>query len=800
MSDRVRPFRTLTLDDIAQVGGKNASLGEMVRSLAPKGVRVPDGFAITAAAYREVLDAHGLVPALRAALDGIRPDDVASLQRAGKRARALVRAVTLPDALAAEIAAAYDALGEGIEGGVDVAVRSSATAEDLPDASFAGQQETYLNVHGIEALCDTVVRCMASLFTDRAISYRTQRGYDHLEVALSVGVQRMVRSDLAGSGVLFTLDTETGFRDVVLVTSAWGLGENVVQGVVEPDEHVVFKPTLAQGYRPIVRRRLGTKALRMVYDGGGRGTRNEPVAEADQRRFVLSDDEVLELARQAVIVEEHYSAHHGRPTPMDLEWAKDGLTGELFIVQARPETVQSQAEAVSTRFVLEGTAPVLAEGAAVGASIATGRVRVISDVTGLSGFEPGEILVASNTDPDWEPVMRKASAIVTDHGGRTCHAAIVARELGVPAVVGTGDATARLAAGDLCTVDAASGERGRVYAGAVAFRTERVSIADLPPVRTRLMLNVGDPGAAFRLAALPVDGVGLARQEFIVNAAIGVHPLAVLHPERLSPATRAAIAARTGGAVDQAAWFVDRLAEGIGAIAAAFHPRPVIVRLSDFKTNEYAHLLGGGVFETAESNPMLGFRGAARYLDPTFADAFALECRALAAVRDGMGLRNVKVMVPFCRTVDEGREVIARMASHGLVQGDGGLEVYVMCEIPSNALLADAFAEVFDGFSIGSNDLTQLTLGIDRDADRLAARFDEEDPAVKALITMAIRGAHGRGRPIGICGQAPSDKPAFAAWLVAQGIDSLSLTPDSWSTTRAHLAAIEASSGSSPGD
>jgi pyruvate,water dikinase len=773
-------FGSLTLDDVPKVGGKNASLGEMVGALSSLGVRVPDGFATTSDAWMLFLAHNGLEPVLRARLAGLDVTDVVALQACGAALRAALLGGELPPSLVDAIGVAYRQLcGDGANE-VDVAVRSSATAEDLPDASFAGQQETFLHVRGLPSVLEHVRRCFASLYTDRAITYRAERGYDHLKVALSVGVQRMVRSDLASAGVIFTLDTETGFPDLVVVTGAWGLGENVVQGAVVPDEFGVFKPTLAQGFRPIVRKNLGEKAIRMVFDDtGDRRVANEDVSPGDRARFVLTDDEVLELARQAVRIEQHYTARHGRPTPMDIEWAKDGLTGELFIVQARPETVQRRKGRVFERTRLTGTGEVLVTGRAVGDRVATGAVRVLRDPSELSTFQDGEILVAERTDPDWEPVMRRAAAIVTDKGGRTCHAAIVARELGVPAVVGATGASRALASGAVVTVSCAHGEEGRVYAGAIAAETERVDLDAIARPKTKIKLNLGDPGEAFRVAvAVPNDGVGLMREEFVISSFIGIHPRALLAWPDLPPAIAAEVAARTVGYDDKRAFFVDRLSLGIGAITAAFWPNEVLVRLSDFKTNEYAGLLGGAAFEPHEENPMIGLRGASRYDHPDQAEAFALECAAIRRVRDEMGLTNLKVMVPFCRTVEEGRRVLARMATHGLARGVGGLEVYVMCEIPSNAILAEDFAEIFDGFSIGSNDLTQLTLGVDRDSEVLAPLFSESDPAVTWLIRRAIHGAHAKGRPIGLCGQAPSDHPAFAAFLVEAGIDSISLSPD----------------------
>ena len=794
MPSWIIPFRDISLADIPKVGGKNASLGEMVRTLAPKGVHVPDGFATTAAAFRHFITANGLDGFMEETLAGLDLDDVSDLQRRGLIIRRAILKARLPEDFEAQILAAYAELSGGAEH-VDVAVRSSATAEDLPDASFAGQQETFLNVHSEAGLLDAVRRCFASLFTDRAISYRTQRSYSNSAVALSVGVQRMVRSDLGAAGVMFTIDTETGFEDLVLINAAWGLGESVVQGIVVPDEFAVFKPALRQGKRPIIRRALGAKELRIVYDEGGtRLVRTESVPAAQRRLFSLSDDEVLELARQACVIEDHYSALHGKHTPMDIEWGKDGRTGELFILQARPETVQSRRDPVTMeQHVLDEAGEVVLTGRAVGDRIASGPVRIIRDVSQLDQFQEGEILVSETTDPDWEPVMRRAAAVITERGGRTCHAAIVSRELGVPAVVGAEGAMSTLVDGQEYTVDCATREQARVYAGSLRFHVDTTVLDDTRRPRTHIMMNVGNPGEALRLAHIPCDGVGLAREEFIVTSSIGIHPMALLHFDELEDqAVRAEILARTAGWTDLRTFYVDRLSEGVGMIAAAFYPRPVIVRLSDFKTNEYANLVGGSGFEPHEENPMIGFRGASRYTDPRYADAFALECEALRKVRDEMGLSNVKLMVPFCRTVAEGRAVIAAMAEQGLVQGEGGLEVYVMCEIPSNAVLVDQFAEVFDGFSIGSNDLTQLTLGLDRDSAIIAHLFDERDDAVKALIAMAIKGARAAGKHIGICGQAPSDFPEFAAWLVREGIDSISLNPDAVVSTTARVLTLEA--------
>ncbi len=772
----------LGLDDLPLVGGKNASLGEMYRALSATGVRVPPGFAITADAYREFLHAAHLNQKITAVLKDLHPHDIADLRQRGRQVRHAILAAPLPAALEAAIVAAYDRLSaDSHEDAVDVAVRSSATAEDLPDASFAGQQETYLNVQGHAALLDACKRCFASLFTDRAISYRTDKGFDHVSIALSIGVQCMVRADLATSGVMFSIDTETGFRDAVLINAAYGLGENVVQGTINPDEYYVFKPTLQQGFRPILQKRLGTKEYKLVYDvGGGKMTRNVPVPPAERARYALADDDILALARWACLIEDHYSAKRGCPTPMDMEWAKDGLTGELFIVQARPETVQAhKAPDVLERYHLQQRGSVLIRGQSVGEKISHGPVRIIKDVHHLQTFQDGEVLVTDKTDPDWEPIMKKAAAIITNRGGRTCHAAIVSRELGVAAVVGTEHGTDILRDGHMVTVSCAEGETGVVYDGELPFTVERVLLKEVPRPTTKVMLNIGNPDEAFALSFLPNDGVGLAREEFIINNTIQVHPLALLDYERLDDAgLKADIDRLTVGYTNKAQFFVDRLAQGVAMIAAAFYPKDVIVRLSDFKSNEYADLLGGRRYEPTEENPMLGFRGAARYYDPRYRDGFALECQAMRKVRDEMGLTNVKLMIPFCRTVAEGRKVLTEMAKHGLQRGENGLEVYVMCEIPSNVILADAFAEIFDGFSIGSNDLTQLVLGVDRDSAIVAHLFDERDPAVKTMIASVIKTAKAKGRKIGICGQAPSDYPEFAQFLVEQGIESLSLNPD----------------------
>jgi pyruvate,water dikinase len=790
----VRWFSDIGIDDVPLVGGKNASLGEMYRELARAGVRIPNGFAITAAAYERFVREAGLEDRIRDLLRGLDTRDVDDLRARGRQLRQAIRAASIPADLARAITAAYDRLSEGHGDALDVAVRSSATAEDLPDASFAGQQETYLNVQGHATLLDTCKACFASLFTDRAISYRVDKGFDHLKVALSIGVQRMVRSDLATAGVMFSIDTETGFPDAVLINASYGLGETVVQGSVTPDEYYVFKPTLTRGYRPILQKTLGSKEFKLVYDvGGGRRVTSVPVPPADRTRFAISDDDILALARWACVIEDHYSAKRGRHTPMDIEWAQDGRTGELFVVQARPETIHAhKPRDVLETYRLTERGPVLITGRSVGARIGQGPVRVIKDAHGLGEFEDGEVLVTDKTDPDWEPIMKKAAAVVTNRGGRTCHAAIVSRELGLPAVVGTEHGTDVLRTGQTVTVSCAEGDTGFVYAGRLAFARERVDLAALERPATKIMVNVGNPEEAFALAAIPSDGVGLAREEFIITTYIKIHPLALLHYDELADAgAKTEIARLTAGYPDKSRYFVDRLAQGVAMIAAAFYPRDVIVRLSDFKSNEYANLIGGRPFEPTEENPMIGFRGASRYYDPRYRDAFALECQALLKVREEMGLTNVKIMVPFCRTVEEGRRVQAELERAGLRRGEGGLQLYVMCEIPSNVVCAREFAAIFDGFSIGSNDLTQLTLGVDRDSEIIAHVFDERDPAVMRTIAAAIREVHAAGRTIGICGQAPSDYPEFAAFLVEQGIDSISLNPDVVLKTRRAILEAE---------
>ena len=785
-------FDQVGIKDIPLVGGKNASLGEMMQQLTPKGINIPNGFATTAYTYRYFIETAGLEAQLRQLFTDLDVEDVKNLQQRGKKARALIMNTPFPVELERAIAISYETLCYLYGEDIDVAVRSSATAEDLPDASFAGQQETYLNIHGIKSVLKAVHKCFASIFTDRAISYRTTRNYDHFDVALSVGIQKMVRSDQATSGVMFSIDTETGFQNAALITAAYGLGENVVQGAVNPDEYLVFKPTLREGFSSIINKRLGTKAVQMVYDEG-KSTKNIPVPEGKQRQFALSDDEILQLAQWAVIIEDHYSQVQGGYTPMDIEWAKDGKNDTLYIVQARPETVQSQKSSnVIHTYHLWEQGKVLVTGRAVGQIIAQGHVHVILDTDKIADFQSGEVLVTNKTDPDWEPIMKKASAIVTNQGGRTCHAAIIAREMGIPAIVGCENGTQVLENGQAVTVSCAEGEVGMVYDGLLPFGDIETVLDDLPETRTRILMNVGNPEEVFRLSAIPVDGVGLARLEFVIANHIGVHPLALLNfDELVNEVEKAKIADLTWGYERKADFFIDRLAYGMGSIAAAFYPKPVIVRMSDFKSNEYANLLGGKQFEPDEENPMIGWRGASRYYHPKYREAFGLECVALKRVRDEMGLANVIPMIPFCRTPEEGRKVLGEMSKYGLERGQGGLQVYVMCELPSNVILMEQFAEVFDGFSIGSNDLTQLVLGLDRDSALVAEVFDERHDAVGKMIEKAITMAHDCGRKIGICGQAPSDYPEFAQFLVDLGIDSISLNPDSVLNTRFEVGKLE---------
>ncbi len=789
-------FKDTGITDIPLVGGKNASLGEMLRHLTSQGVRIPNGFATTAHAWREFVASANLEPRLRALFDGLDVQKLDQLEERARQARALILETAFPSDLQSAITGAYLELCHQFGENTDVAVRSSATAEDLPEASFAGQQETYLNVHGTAAVLDACHKCFASLFTDRAIYYRQIHNFDHLSIALSVGIQKMVRSDLACSGVAFSIDTETGFENAVLINASYGLGENIVQGSVNPDEYMVFKPTLKQGFRPILSKRAGSKEFKLVYDtGGSKLTKNIPVPPDERTRFALSDDEILQLSRWACLIEDHYSEVRGARTPMDLEWAKDGLTNELFILQARPETVQSRKKrAVLKTWRLTGKGRSLVSGRSIGEAIGCGKARVILDVGRMNEFQSGEVLITDKTDPDWEPIMKKAAAVVTNQGGRTCHAAIIARELGIPAIVGTVKGTAAISTGNGVTVCCAEGEEGTVYEGILPFEVKELAVDDLPATRTQILMNIGNPEDAFSLSSLPNDGVGLARLEFIIANHIQAHPLALLHLDALRDhEAQAKLRELTAAYDDKPGYFVEKLAQGVATIAAAFYPRPVVVRLSDFKTNEYANLLGGAEFEPKEENPMIGWRGASRYYDEKYRDGFALECRAMKAVRDEMGLTNVILMIPFCRTPKEGTLVLEEMEKHGLRRGVNGLEVYVMCEIPSNVVLADEFSRVFDGFSIGSNDLTQLTLGLDRDSALVARLFDERDEAVKRMIANAIRTAKEHGRKIGICGQAPSDYPEFARFLVENGIDSMSLNPDSILKVRLEVAKTEAS-------
>lgn len=790
----VKWFEDLRIEDVPSVGGKNASLGEMIRNLGEKGVIVPGGFAVTAYAYKYTLEKAGIDEEIKQILSDLNTHDVRNLAERGEKIRTMIKNTPLPSELSEEIRTYYRQMEQRYGNNVDVAVRSSATAEDLPDASFAGQQETYLNVRGEEELLERVRECFASLFTNRAISYRQDKGFDHFSVYLSVGVQKMIRSDLASSGVMFSIDTESGFKDAVYITGAYGLGENVVQGAVNPDQFYVFKPTLKQGYKPILEKKLGSKEQRMIY--GETGTMQQQVSEEDKHKFVITDEELLTLAKWAMIIEDHYDK------PMDIEWAKDGITNELFIVQARPETVHSQKDvAVLETYVLDEKGDLLVQGEAVGSMIGQGTVNVIESAENIHEFKEGQVLVTDMTDPDWEPIMKIAGAIITNRGGRTCHAAIISRELGIPCVIGAGDASERLRNGDEVTVDCSQGT-GNIYLGRLKYHVETVKLDSIPRTRTRIMMNAAIPEKAFQQAQIPNDGVGLAREEFIINSHIGIHPLALLEYEKLKNLTADnpkiahvidIIDKKSAAYDDKITFFVETLAQGIAKIAAAFYPNEVIVRMSDFKTNEYANLVGGFLYEPEEHNPMIGWRGASRYYDEKYKPAFGLECKAIKKVRDEMGLTNVIPMIPFCRTPDEGRKVIEVLNEYGLKQGENDLEVYVMCEIPSNVIVADQFADIFDGFSIGSNDLTQLTLGLDRDSDLVAHIFDERNDAVKRLVAQVIETAHNHTprRKVGICGQAPSDFPEFAEFLVEQGIDSISLNPDTVAKTRMNIAEKE---------
>jgi len=790
----VLDFSQVGSGDVALVGGKCASLGELFQELTSKGVRSVDGFSTTSHAYELLLDTDDVRKKLKSLLKGLDVNDLDELARVGAEARRLIRETPFPKEVETAIFSAYEALGKRIgKKTFEVAVRSSATAEDLPDASFAGQQDTILNVKGEAKLIEACHDCYASLWTDRAISYRTAKGFDHFDVALSIGIQPMVRSDIACSGVMFTLDTESGFRNVVVINGAWGLGEAVVQGMATPDEWIVFKPTLKLGFRPIVTRKLGVKEVKMVFADDGSGTQVRDVVETQRKRFCLAGFEVMQLAQWACAIEEHYSKLAGKHQPMDIEWAKDGITGELFILQARPETIHAQnTHNYIEKYKLVGIhgAP-LATGVAVGEKIGQGTAHVMLDSAKLNTFKEGEILVTSMTDPAWEPIMKRASAIVTDRGGRTCHSAIISRELGIPCIVGAGDATEKIKNGAPITVSCAEGERGNIYYGKIDFKVEKQKITDKERPQTQIMMNVGDPDHAFAVSRLPNDGVGLARLEFIINNHIGIHPMALVnYPNLKRPADRETISSRILEE-DPKEFFVRSLAEGIGRIACAFYPKPVIVRMSDFKSNEYAMLIGGKEFEPLEENPMIGFRGASRYYDDRYKAGFRLECLALQRAREDMGLINIKPMIPFCRTVEEGEKVIALMAEHGLVQGENELEIYAMCELPANVVFADEFLKVFDGYSIGSNDLTQLALGLDRDSEMVAHLFDERNGAVEKMVAMAIDAAIRSGKKIGICGQAPSDYPEFAEFLVKRGINSISLNPDTVIQTTRHILETE---------
>lgn len=779
----IRWFNELNINDIPLVGGKNASLGEMYRALVPQGINIPNGFAITAEGYRYMLDEADAWASLHSALDELNADDMSDLAQRARQARDIIYAVPIPPILEQQILTAYRQLQQQYGDTLSLAVRSSATAEDLPTASFAGQQDTFLNIRGERSLLEACKRCFASLFTDRAIHYRVDQGFDHFKLGLSIGIMKMVRSDLNASGVMFSLDTESGFNDVVFITGSYGLGENVVQGAVDPDEFYVHKPTFEQGFRRVLKRTLGAKKIKMVYSAGRtrEPTKNVVTSEAERNRFCIADQDVLTLADYAIKIEKHYSAQAGQARPMDMEWAKDGVDGKLYIVQARPETVVSQRNhLLMENYSLKAQTAPIATGHAVGSKIATGNARIIEHLAQLNDFKPGDVLVADITTPDWEPVMKIASAIVTNRGGRTCHAAIIARELGVPAVIGCENATLAIQNNTPVTVSCAEGEVGKVYAGQLEFACKTTDLTGLQRPKTKIMLNIGNPDLAFKTSFLPNDGVGLARMEFIIAESIKAHPMALIHPGRVKDqAVLAELQQLTRHYAQPGDFFVERLAEGVATIAAAFYPKPVIVRMSDFKTNEYAALLGGRDFEFEEANPMIGFRGASRYIHPAYAEGFALECAAMRKVRNEMGFTNVILMIPFCRRVQEAERVLAAMAEQGLKQGDNGLQVYVMCEIPNNVIQIDAFAQCFDGFSIGSNDLTQLTLGVDRDSAIVSDDFDERDAGVKAMIQLAVTGAHRNHRHIGLCGQAPSDYPEMAAFLVEIGIDSMSLNPDS---------------------
>ncbi|MEM4260860.1 MAG: phosphoenolpyruvate synthase [Candidatus Woesearchaeota archaeon] len=798
-------FDQLGIEDVSFVGGKNASLGEMYRNLTPKGVNIPNGFAVTAYAYRYFLEKSGIKEKIQHTLKSLNTKDIKNLQEHGHRVREIILGAEFPKELSDEILKAYRDLCGAYNKkreDVDVAVRSSATAEDLPDASFAGQQETFLNIKGDAQVLESCKKCFASLFTNRAISYREDKGFDHFSIALSIGIQKMVRSDKACSGVMFSIDTESGFPDVVLLTGAYGLGENIVQGAVNPDEFYIYKPTLKQGYKPIISKKIGTKEIKMIYSHGGpKPTKNIPVSADDRKKFVINDDEILTLAKWACIIEDHYSSKAGKFKPMDMEWAKDGETEQLFIVQARPETVMSQKNRnIFEEYILKEKGKVIIEGKSVGEKIGAGTAHILKDVHEISNFKKGEILVTDMTDPDWEPIMKIASAIVTNRGGRTCHAAIISRELGIPCLVGTINGTEKIRKGQEITVSCAEGDIGRVYDGKLNYEIKKIELDKVPKTKTKIMMNCGNPEEVFNLSFIPNDGVGLAREEFIINSYIKIHPKALLYFDKIKDEkVKEQIEEMTYGYKNKSQYFIDKLAEGIAMIGAAFYPKDVIVRMSDFKSNEYANLIGGKQFEPNEDNPMIGWRGASRYYSD-YQDAFALECQAIKKVRQVMGLKNIKIMIPFCRTVDEGKKCITVLEKNGLKQHEDGLQIYVMCEIPSNVILADQFADIFDGFSIGSNDLTQLTLGLDRDSELVASIYDERNEAVKRLIQQVIAIAKQKGKKIGICGQAPSDYPEFAQFLVECRIDSISLNPDTVIKTRFKIAEKEKQLGINPSD
>lgn len=796
----IKWFSEISIEDVPEVGGKNASLGEMYRHLTREGVRVPNGFAITATAYKRILEFNNAWEKLHEQLDGLNPDNVRQLQERGAACRDIVYNCKLPDDLRAEILANYATLKAEYGASLSVAVRSSATAEDSPEASFAGQNETYLHIQNEDELLDAYMRCLASNFTDRSLHYKYDNSFDYYKVYLCAVVMKMVRSDIGASGVMFSLDTETGFRDVVFINGAYGLGENVVLGTIDPDTFYVHKPTFEQGHRTVLKRRLGAKQLEMIFSEEAQVsnmaveyTKNIETAPQRRKRFCISDDDAMTLADYAIKVEKHYSKQAGYAKPMDMEWAKDGVDGQLYMVQARPETVESQQNgSILKRYILKSRAVILATGRAVGTKIGAGKVHIINDAKEMDTFKEGEVLVADITTPDWEPIMKIASAIVTNKGGRTCHAAIVSRELGLPAVVGAENATDVLSSGDEVTVSCAEGETGYVYQGRLDFEVEETDLSTLPKTKTQIMMNLGDPDLAFSLSSLPVDGIGLARLEFIINNGIKAHPMALVHPEKCDVTTQQALDVLTEGFDDYKSYFVKTLSEGVASIASSVYPNPCVVRMSDFKTNEYASLLGGKFFEPLdESNPMIGFRGAARYAHPAYEEGFALECAAMKRVRDEMGFTNVILMIPFCRRVEEGKNVIETMEKYGLKRGKNSLEVYVMCEIPNNVISIDEFSHYFDGFSIGSNDLTQLTLGVDRDSEIVAFDYDERDPGVLKMIEMAIQGAQRNGRHSGICGQAPSDYPEIAEYLVKLGIDSISLNPDSVLSTLSKIVTLE---------